>query len=178
MERLYVAKTRDSSSIYHRPTFQYIESCDNKILKAKLKELLGMNTEEFYRYLKGKGVRLQSKKQYDFNQKDDGDNEKWYQGAWKFVTDKLLKDYKLKMIDEEIPYDFIEVLLNENKTGWSVNTYKDKEEEFSLDMDLDLHFEEKEDLKPLKKVTKNKDKPKPVKHNNKKNKKIRKRTKK
>jgi 3-polyprenyl-4-hydroxybenzoate decarboxylase len=121
MERLYVAMTGDSGTIYHRPTFQYIESCSRSEMRVKLKKLLAMNTEDFYKYMKEeKGVRLYTRKQWDSNLRGTDEQEKWYQGAWKSVTNHLLKELKLKMVEENVPYDYIEQLLLESKkqTTW------------------------------------------------------------
>lgn len=126
MERFYLRVTEDFADVYFRPTHQLIEFLPNAHSKEsveRVKELLGMSTEEFYELLVDNGIRPRKKAVGDSN----ADKENWYQSAWKKCTEEFFLKNKLditKMPNEEVPYDYIEELLKKQKIGWHLKKAK------------------------------------------------------
>lgn len=132
LERIYIAKTGNVATVYHRPTYEYIFSCSIEELDGRVKELLAMDIKDFYRYLFNHKVNLPNKKSINqpHTHKDNylAEKESWVQGAWLPTTEKLLKTFKVENVIEAVPYDFIEELKEEkNKKaldGWNVGVKK------------------------------------------------------
>lgn len=137
MERLYLAITGDSATIHHRPTHEFIACGNVKDMTSKVKELLKMSTKEFYEYLvkNVNYIRLEGKthKTYKHN---EAEQEDWYKKAWLQGTNLLLKKNKIKMVDEEVPYEYIDQLLDERRKAQSTlfssnNSIVDEEEKWT-----------------------------------------------
>jgi len=151
LERLYFAITGDSCSIYHRPTYQYMYSCKTGDVVKEAKKLLSMSTKEFYKFLLNDLTYFRLTKP-THNRGNDEDREKWYQGAWKIGTDRVLKENNLTMKYEEIPWDYVEELQNSKKSGWSTGAKKS----FSYDKEFNSIVKTKTErrVKKIKKVDK------------------------
>ena len=107
MERLYFKVAGDHISIMYRPTHEYLSFVQKDEAGInEIKRLLSMPTEEFYDYIISKRIKLPQKndsmKKYFAEEK-----EKAYKEAWKYTTERLMKEYNITMTDEEIPYDYI-----------------------------------------------------------------------
>ena len=133
MERLYLSITGESVTIHHRPTHEFIAVCSLKDAGRKVKELLKMSTKEFYKYLVDNVpfIRLEGKinKVYRHN---ESEQEDWYKKAWIQGTNKLLKQHKISMVDEDVPYEYIDILIEERHRKrvlqFSTNNILDEEE--------------------------------------------------
>lgn len=136
MERLYLAITGDSATIHHRPTHEFIACGNVKDMTSKVKELLKMSTKEFYKYLveNVNYIRLEGRthKTYKHNEAESDD---WYKKAWLQGTNLLLKKNKIQMVDEDVPYEYIDQLLDEKRKAQSTafssnNSIVDEEEKW------------------------------------------------
>ena len=112
MERIYVAVTGTSVSVYHRPTHQLIGVGDCGDMSKLIKELLKKSTKDYYYWLINKcrfRVALEGKTRKDYidNMKE---SEDWYKGAWKATTSNFFSKHHLKQVDEEIPSELIDQL--------------------------------------------------------------------
>ena len=117
MNRIYLAVTGDSVSVYHRPTHQLINIGSIKEMKAFVKSVLSLDTKEYYTWLINRcrfKVALEGRKRKDYiaNVKE---SEDWYKGAWKSTTEKFLNKYHLKNIIEEVPFELIDKLKEEKE---------------------------------------------------------------
>lgn len=158
MERMYFVTAGESVTVYYRPTYNYITSCDMKDAKKVIKSLLDMTTEQFYDYLQTMKVRIPSDtSSYTRVVDDTKDKEQWYQNAWRHTTKVVLDKYKLRMVDEEVPYEYLkEKAERERVSKWNIGKQArkvPKKVEKAKD-EIVATKETKETKKPAKKVPK------------------------
>lgn len=135
MERLYLSITGTSVTIHHRPSHEFIACGDIKDMPKKVKELLAMSTEDFYKYLIDKVpfIRLEGKKTKSYKA-NLNEQEDWYKKAWLSGTLKFFKDNKLKQVEEEVPLELVDKLYEDkrhrdNKGHSAFSSVVDDEEE-------------------------------------------------
>ena len=149
MERLYLALVDKDMSIYHRPTHEFIGSCNLKEVKTVVKKLLEMDTNTFYDYIETKGVKIQlNKKVSTMDDIEMKNREDWYIKAWKCSTEKILRQNHLQMVDEDIPYDYLRDKATKKHT-WEIEKKKHKKVAKKV-----IHEEIKETKQPKKPVRK------------------------
>ena len=130
MKRFYIKRVSDFVTIMHRPTHQIIMmgSMDSEMGK-QIKKFIKMTTEEFYKELHSLGLKFKTTK--DIKEEQDKEKEDWYEKAWLFTTNQVLKHYKIKLDsipEEEVPLELIKQLQKEAKTGWDIKPKEEKKE--------------------------------------------------
>lgn len=125
--RLYIKLLNNEVNIYAR---HYVYLGDGKEL---LKEILAMDTEEYYKWLMDNNNRLPEKNVFT---KHKDEREEWYEKAWKGQTEKYFKDNKLKMVEEDIPFDFINETLRK-KAGRIEEVIESIEDDLKLFTDYE-----------------------------------------
>jgi hypothetical protein len=142
--RFYLKRVGNGLTITNRGTHELMgfASMDSKKESvALIKKMCEMTDEEYIQYCLGLGVRFQldysSKSQF----RQDPENERWYEGAWKQTTLLALKELGLKA--DIIPADTITVAMVDavRKEGIVAKNKKA----------LPKKVEDKPELKPVKK---------------------------
>lgn len=130
MKRFYIKRVSDFVTIVHRPTHQVIMmgNLDEEMGK-QIKRFINMTTEEFYKELNSLGLKFKTNKSYQ--EVIDKEKEDWYEKAWIFTTNQVLKHYKLKedsIPEEDVPYELIKELQNGERTGWNIESKEEVKE--------------------------------------------------
>jgi hypothetical protein len=142
--RFYLVTTGDNVSIRNRNTGELIEFTalsDKKEAKKLITNLSKMTTEEYIKYCIDKGVRFRNDNRELVISKEDED---WFKGAWKYTTEKALKDLGIKQ--EIIPNDEKEITLDLVKDIKKGLVKKDKPQSFFKEPEPAI-----EEIKPIKK---------------------------
>lgn len=130
MKRFYIKRVADYVTIVHRPTHQIIMmgNMDEEMGK-QIKRFIKMSTEEFYKELNSLGLKFKTNKSYQ--EEVDEEKEDWYEKAWIYTTNQVLKHYKIKLDsipEEEVPLELIKELQREESRGWDIETKEEKKE--------------------------------------------------
>lgn len=131
MERIYLSVAGDSVGVYHRPTHQLIAIGNAKKMAILVKNLLGMTTKTYYSWLVNDcklKPKLEGKKTKVYLG-DLKEKEEWFEKAWIYGTDKFLKKYHLKQVNEDIPLELIDELIEKRERAHHAKSLLDFEGE-------------------------------------------------
>lgn len=124
MYKFYLVSIGDTISVYHRNTHFLFGVFSTANIK-ELKEVLSFSDKEIYtEIIKRKGYippeHGLASRANNFEEK-----EKWYGGAWKQTTEKLIKKYKLKMPkNEPIDYSLVKEIKRSLESKWAISPAK------------------------------------------------------
>jgi len=128
MPRFYIKMSDDCSKntqddngffhIYYKRTHsiitKYIQIGNNINERVRaVKELLSYSVEDFYTMLLNEGVLLNDRASCMGKSATYVEKDVWYRDAWIHQTDKFLKKHHLTMVNEGLPVEFIDNLLND-----------------------------------------------------------------
>ena len=131
MERIYLSVAGDSISVYHRPTHQLIAIGNARKIAIVVKNLLKKSTEDYYKWLIN-DCKLKPKLEGKKNKAylgDLKDKEEWFEKAWIIGTNKFLKKYHLKQVNEDIPFELIDDLIEQRNRAHHTKSLLDHEGE-------------------------------------------------
>lgn len=154
---VYIRAVAGNFDVLHRLTHAYLGTYDNeKDLKARVRELVTMKPEDFWRMLIIKNrVRVPGGK---FTEKDlfMKEEEEWYKGAWRGYTEKFYKKNPALLFEEdEFPLDIIKKIRVEeaqkDRLSWEKIEADRKAREARIQEDLkkDRQYSKKDEIKPV-----------------------------
>lgn len=146
LERLYFKKFNNTISIYYRPTHSYMMTIGLVgEWGERLKNLLSMPTNMFYKTIFDMGVRMPSESEFIVDKNcinnSRNDAEEWLAKAWSYDTKKVLDMMDIENTKDEIPFGYITSMINEKRKKDNENN---PQSFFNSSIDNELCKREKE----------------------------------